>query len=910
MACNIEDLAKHAVKEEGDAAIEEAILKDKKGKAQQDLYGDMHKNPLKYAEGIVAKQNTMLRGLLDGIGIVAVKVIKPTASIVDEKLSKYSVYNDTLSMIRTGFVSSEIAQQMRDTLNVQSKVDQNLLNKMLQVSDDVQQRMADYLTVNLPDLDKRVQKEYKSKEDQDTVFQLFSHTGISGLQYNSDVVKGLLYGDMTVDEALVKYGSRKDLKEIEAVANYYVTGDMKGGVINLDRAGIYDSDAKVIVALMAIKKVPNGEKILKSMKTPLKKELYGLTLVIESLHKEVNDQKEGYDGKKQKDSTYTSDYDGHLTMDVFEDRYEYKMVSVEGMKTSKYQGNDWQVIQEPTTKTIGILARENISSGKTPGVGLNSNRFKNGFFLTKDDTLALNRKLEGMNEVNRDKYLEDNKIVADQNGTYRVVLSDKIKKEKLKMKRNVAHSLYRTFVHNAELVQMQSVRDIIVDQAITSLKDEDDMRDLVSSIDKGEVVPMFLDIKYDYKEYEKLPTKIKELYKTPEGLSSYNGFNKKITLVKKGTAHMLLGFDNVAVFDQDKYRKAAKVERLFKELIVMAKQKMVVLSPSKLAVDAISNIGILGTKDVSLFEMKDGFRDGFKSYNEYSKLRGELVQEQLKDRMGIPNKVKAIERKLENHDFHNSFKYGFVQSYSTSLVVKEFDTVSGLQKTINSVIESVTTDKDGNYNEVQKAIKSWQRLGGDKLSVDHLLMSASQLSKVKGTKVGDEIKAMSERLKSKKDTDSVAEYINEIIGGPNSEAMKVGSGVMVTVDVVSKYTLAKSLLKRTNPKTKEMYTVEEAYSEANESFIDYRRNLPPEIQFLSDYGILMFPSFWMKAQKIIASMLYYHPATALGSYGIANYLDIESSSFIDTNLITKTVDGRVFNDPTSVIDSDVISWLF
>jgi len=264
---------------------------------------------------------------------------------------------------------------------------------------------------------------------------------------------------------------------------------------------------------------------------------------------------------------------------------------------------------------------------------------------------------------------------------------------------------------------------------------------------------------------------------------------------------------------------------------------------------------------------------------------------------------------LKAHPFYTAFKYGFVQSYSTSLVLKDFDAVSGLQNNIDEIIDNLTTDKEGNPNEIHKAIKWWQGFGADQgFGVDSLVMAASKLSVLNGTTLSKEMVNLSGRLKSKKDMESVSRYVGDLIGGPASEAVIIGGSVMVSFDVISKYVLATSLETRTNPKTKKPYTTEEAYSEANRTFIDYRRNMPSEIKALSDYGVLLFPSFWMKAQKVIWNLAHYHPATAIGGYAIADALDVNSANFMDVNVINRMLDGKIVNEPTNLIDWDMLFW--
>ena len=83
--------------------------------------------------------------------------------------------------------------------------------------------------------------------------------------------------------------------------------------------------------------------------------------------------------------------------------------------------------------------------------------------------------------------------------------------------------------------------------------------------------------------------------------------------------------------------------------------------------------------------------------------------------------------------------------------------------------------------------------------------------------------------------------------------------------------------------------------------------MPNEVKAMSDYGILMFPSFWIKAQKVIAGLIHYHPATAVGGYVIADMLEMNSASFLDVNVINKAMEGTIVNEPTSLVDWNIIS---
>lgn len=131
---------------------------------------------------------------------------------------------------------------------------------------------------------------------------------------------------------------------------------------------------------------------------------------------------------------------------------------------------------------------------------------------------------------------------------------------------------------------------------------------------------------------------------------------------------------------------------------------------------------------------------------------------------------------------------------------------------------------------------------------------------------------------------------------------------MVTSDALSKYVLASSLMDdKINPKTESKYTQEEAYMEASNTFLDYRNNLPQEIKSLSDYGILMFPAFWIRIQRVIMGLLRYHPVSAVGGYAMSDLLNAGGTNVIDTNIINKISDGTIINDPGNILDWNVLS---
>jgi len=338
---------------------------------------------------------------------------------------------------------------------------------------------------------------------------------------------------------------------------------------------------------------------------------------------------------------------------------------------------------------------------------------------------------------------------------------------------------------------------------------------------------------------------------------------------------------------------------------------MVVTAPLKLAVDVASNIGILSAMDVSVFDMPKNFKKSFKEYKSFSGLRGQLVQAEIAALSGDKKAVKLrdqLQAKIEKHSFYKAFQSGFVQSYSTDLMVKEFDTISGLQKDIENVVDYMTTAKDGKKNEVHRAMKWWMNAGADYgFTIDALLRTASEKTKLDGTSMGDTMIEMADRLKATRDGEEMSKYVSNIIGAPSSEIVSVGGSIMVISDALSKKVLADALQKQIDPRTKKRYTEDDAYMKANQTFIDFRVNMPSEVKALSDYGILMFPSFWMKTQRVIAGLIMYHPIPAVGGYLAEYAIGVQQASILDANVVSKLYDENVFHAPGEALQLNHIS---
>jgi hypothetical protein len=902
----------------------------------KDVNEHMFMAPYNYVNDVIAAQNSRMSDWMIIWGDTMLEHMGPPVAKWHRYMKiNHKLYREGMEMIRHGFYDSDFAKRMHETLGLSGDSKQVLMNKVQTLAADYQQASKQHL-IEMAEMHRQIKDEY-SKADQKVIHRMFNDTAIANLGAIPELREKILNGTMSLKDALESL-KVKGKEELDSLAEYYVTGETKTGLVNMTFVQDKSEAAKMYVTLKAMSMIPGSQKLLSDMKPDLRKWMMSIALLNRDTTEEINERGMGYDGQRHSDeSTYKNDYDGSMSKEVYTKVMETKLVTLNDMKKTENSSEyEWIVLKEPTKDSMGVIGRENLASGYTTGVGLELNRYVNGVMTTGEESAMIASKLEGMEESDQAKWLVKNGMVRDGN-RFRVLLSKEVKREKMGLIEDAAETLYRTFIHNKDLIASEAVRRTLLENGtrrISSLKGMDALEELLKRNYKEglfglrtEVDP-FLSINYESAEmkdiqgFDDLKRKypmIAQHYKTPAGLTTYNGFNQKVTLVQRGVYEELLGHKNASIFGNTTNREAARWENLYKKIVVLAKQKMIVMNPVKLLNDTISNLGVLGMMDMSPAAIYDGMKKGWSAYHEYSAERTKLVQlemdvriaEEGKPREWAMKKLKAQEEKLKTMEFYKAHEYGFVQSYGTELVVKEFDTISGIQNDINNAVDKYTHDAKGDPNSLFKAIKWFMTAG---VNVDELMYKAGNNAKMKGTTIGEELVSASERLKNKKnDKESVAAYVSELIGAPSSSAAAYGGAYMVLSDALSKYVLAEHLKKQVNPKSgdrqsRRLYTEEEAYMKANETFIDYRKNIPSEVKALSDYGILMFPAYWLRVQKVIGGLLKYHPVSTILSYGVEMSLGVGNLNVVNQALPIKAAQyGGLLHAPWEIVSPEAVA---
>ena len=249
----------------------------------------------------------------------------------------------------------------------------------------------------------------------------------------------------------------------------------------------------------------------------------------------------------------------------------------------------------------------------------------------------------------------------------------------------------------------------------------------------------------------------------------------------------------------------------------------------------------------------------------------------------------TVNKRIKNHKLAPALFNGMIQSLSTDITLKNFETISGLDKDIKNLIGKVARTKDGDLNKVGRSIMSFANGNIDMTKAVDILADGANKTKV--TKpFGDLLSQFAEGVRRAKSEEDVEKYVSEFIGAPGSELTKLGSALTQWSDVLPRITLYRY-------RRSQGVSEEKAVQEALDSFIDYKLNMPKPIHQLSSTFFLMYPSFWMKIQKIIYNLGTRHPVQFSTAIAIEEALGTGGLHILDANILSKISRGSAITAP-------------
>ena len=675
---------------------------------------------------------------------------------------------------------------------------------------------------------------------------------------------------------------------------------------NVEQMNITDNtkpDVQRLVALYTLQNVDGRDNAISILNQ--NQDLQDDLVVTSSALKELYDSM--YDNSKDKKS-----FRENLVYEQFESPKEFRAVNVDDIASGKYPAaKGWKILRDPKSSSYGVVWRNRDKVTVQSGAGLDTD-YKY-YDIMVDKRIQMKGAKGAM------------KVTNGTNDSYhKIVLTQKELDSFDDLITNPAESMARSYGQFLMVKQTQAARDYI--------KNGDKIKSFTTIAQGEEYNRALKDMKpEDQVWFIKVPSststeaflqnnpEIANLYKVPDQVSSINGFNQEFHLVRKDLNDMILGYKDPELFEDNKTLR--NVAYAIRQGVVLVKTHWVIVNPKKIGADIISNNIILAAYGVPIGQMMKGQKDGLKYGKEMGDMRSELVGLEFEIlSMGKLNKnktkKKALERKrdalikkIENHPMAPLVQNGMIQSMSTDILRKDESVVAGLQKDVEKIFNLVLKDEKGDPTGVVDAIKAFNELGG--FGVDDLLNFAGEsLENTEilgqfGKDFGAAFKNSGGRLKDKKESGDMARYLSEFIASPDSEAVRLGSYLVQQADISARYTLY-SHLKNTpyknDPKTGERKKLseEEITTIVLEAFVDYKVNMPKELKAMSDYGILLFPSFWMRIHKIAYAIAKDNPLKVASGLALEEAMGINISTYADSTILFR---DSIFSEPPVFSDT-------
>lgn len=536
----------------------------------------------------------------------------------------------------------------------------------------------------------------------------------------------------------------------------------------------------------------------------------------------------------------------------------------------------WEVITKPTDDTLGLVAREVIDQTSLDGA----------FTDIKLSTADI--------EVPK-SYSKFSNVVKTQKGMKMILTSEQ--RKALGMDQNFYSPLVRSTAHAMAIQESQVIRDAMLKDEtrfVVTPNNVNDLVDIIKADNKDN--PWFL--KLQDITYNELPTSVKAVYATVGNKASdVRNFNKEVDFVRKDISHWLLGGNAKSLASNPKAQWAI---RITKHLIAGSKIGMVVLNPLKIAKDNMSNLAYLGVMGVDPIFIVKNYNDIMSNYADYAEIKRKLLQIKVQlvakpESTKLKQRYKALEKQLKKNPVGDLQEKGFINSLGSMLITKNEEAVGNMQRDVDTALKFLLKTKDGKNNYVSHLIMRMQKIGFD--GEDFLKYIGGIVGKAKaGKEVEEELNQVRERIQQIKTDKEVEAYVAQFLNTPQSEAVRFGAVLTDLTDVLAKETYYRYLV------NEEDMSPEKARLKVLDSFPNYTENLPMAIQQASDLGVLMFPSFWVRIQRIIYRMAKERPVSLATEEMFDAVTATNIQSIVDANVISKANSfGGLIHSPFETI---------
>ncbi len=570
----------------------------------------------------------------------------------------------------------------------------------------------------------------------------------------------------------------------------------------------------------------------------------------------------------------------NLLVEEWDDQIALQVVRLEDLNGIIGGANEegWKVATQPTKDRPGVVYRKVIDQ-----------TFQEGVFtdlrLASSD-LVVPKGMAGM------------KGVVKVGNEYKFIMP-RADKEKIGLIKDPSQALVRSMAHSLTVKETDAIRELVMREETFWDVDEKGW-DLLDSVikDPARDNPWFIGAPDNF-EYNKLPRQIRAKYMlVPEKqLSNVGGINSldtRVKLVRKDIAHWLIGDKRKSLSNNVAVQWGL---RITKDILASTKIGMVILNPAKIGADNISNISYLQVMGVDPLYIQKMYRKISRDYHSYMQLKNKLTNAMVRSYANpekYGKKIEDMKKELKGHPANGFVERGFLNSLGSNLVMNTSDPSSGFKDDIDTVLKAIFQENKGANNKVGKFLMKFSNwsVGME----DYLETFSKVFGKVPSLQVlRTGIEQMAERIDQIKSEDDVITYLHQYLNSPDSEFVKLGSQLTDLTDVMAKETYYQFLVENgKSPK--------EAEVEVIDSFPDYKESLPTRVKQLSDVGIIMFPTYWMRIQRAIYRMAKNRPASLGTELMIEDLMGTDLPQIWDQNIIKKAESSfGIFHLPWSHI---------
>jgi len=530
------------------------------------------------------------------------------------------------------------------------------------------------------------------------------------------------------------------------------------------------------------------------------------------------------------------------------------------------ENNGWTLLRNPTKTELGIVYRQLIDSTDIKGA-------QTDLKLKTDDV--------DITEEYQKKYTN---VVQSGMDSFKLVLSPK-EKQTLGVEEDFVDSLVRGTAHSMAVSDSQHIRDAIVEEENRfDGTDDEKIASLEEHIKASNIdAPWFVKLDKD-KLYPDLPKSVRAKYKSVGKRASDvvgksgRKFSDEVHLVRKDMAHILIG-DHAA--SPINYKPAKWAIRVLKDVTAMNKIRMVVTNPAKIASDNLSNMSYLSVSGASPLFIAENYKEISRDYNDYQNLLHKTIQIKVKlaadpENEAIKAKLESIQKQIDANPVGDLEQKGFINSLGSDLVARSSDVSSGLQADMETALTYLLKNDKGNKNILGHFITQVHKLGFQ--SEDYIKYLGGIVGQAKdGQAIEQQIDLSVQRIKDIKSEDDIVAYVSQYTTSPGSELVRLGSSATDLTDVLAKETLYRHAMQN------EGMSAEAARIHVLDSFPDYKENLPLAVKQLSDLGIIMFPTFWLRIQKSIYRLAKNKPVGLAAELMIEEHVTGNLNTIVDSN---------------------------